>query len=103
MPVPNFGQMKELYSLQKKAKQVQKELKNLEIEAKSTGGEVTVVVSGEMKITQVDFSEAALSFENKRQLEQAVKDTVNQAMTKAQSESAARMQPILKDMNLPGM
>ncbi len=103
MALPNFGQMKEMYQLQKKAKQVQKELKDLEIEARSTGGEVMVVVSGEMKVTQIDFSEAALQSENKRLLEQAVKDTVNQAMTKAQNESAARMQPILKDLNLPGM
>ncbi|HSX42112.1 MAG TPA: YbaB/EbfC family nucleoid-associated protein [Candidatus Saccharimonadales bacterium] len=103
MAIPNFGQMKELYSLQKKAKQVQKELKDLEIEAKSIGGEVTVLVSGEMKVTQIDLSEAALQSENKRQLENAIKETVNQAMAKAQSESAARMQPILKDMNLPGM
>ncbi len=103
MAIPNFGQMKELYSLQKKAKQVQKELKDLEIEAKSTGGEVTVVVSGEMKVTQIDLSEAALQGENKKMLEAAIKDSVNQAMAKAQSESAARMQPILKDLNLPGM
>lgn len=103
MAIPNFGQMKELYSLQKKAKQVQKELKDLEIEARSTGGEVTVVVSGEMKVTNIDLSEAALQSENKRLLETAIKDSVNQAMAKAQSESAARMQPILKDLNLPGM
>jgi DNA-binding YbaB/EbfC family protein len=103
MAIPNFGQMKELYQLQKKAKQVQKELKDLEIEAKSTGGEVTAVVSGEMKITSIQITESALKPENKRQLEQAIKETVGQAMAKAQSESAARMQPILKDLNLPGM
>lgn len=103
MAIPNFSQMKDLYQLQKKAKQVQKELKDLEIEARSTGGEVTVVVSGEMKITSISISDEALKPENKRSLEAAIKDTVGQAMAKAQSESAARMQPILKDMNLPGM
>lgn len=103
MAVPNFGQMKELYQLQKKAKQVQKELKDLEIEANSTGGELKVVVSGELKITSVSISDEAMNLENKRALEMAIKETVGQAMAKAQSESAARMQPILKDLNLPGM
>lgn len=103
MAVPNFGQMKELYALQKKAKQLQKELKDMEIEASSTGGEVTVVVSGEMKMMSVDINPEYLNSENKTKLENAIKDAVGQAMSRAQSESASRMQPLLKDMNLPGM
>ncbi|MBI4948440.1 YbaB/EbfC family nucleoid-associated protein [Candidatus Berkelbacteria bacterium] len=103
MAVPNFGQMKELYALQKKAKQLQKELKDMEIEAVSTGGEVTVVVSGEMKMVSVDINPEYLNTENKTKLENAIKDAVGQAMGRAQTESATRMQPLLKDMNLPGM
>jgi DNA-binding YbaB/EbfC family protein len=103
MAMPNFGQMKDMYQLQKKAKQMQKELKELEIEARSTDGNVTAVVSGEMKIVSINISEEALKPENKKSLEQSIKDTVGQAMAKAQGESAARMQPLLKDLNLPGM
>lgn len=103
MAIPNFGQMKELYSLQKKAKQMQKELKALEIEASSNDGTVNVVVSGEMKLISLSISEEALKPENKTRLEMAVKDTIGQAMSRAQTESASRMQPLLKDMNLPGL
>jgi DNA-binding YbaB/EbfC family protein len=103
MAVPNFGQMKDMYQLQKKAKQMQKELKNLEIEARSTDGLVSVVVSGEMKIVSVSIDEAMMSPEKKRELEQSLKDVAGQAMAKAQTESAARMQPMLKDLNFPGM
>lgn len=103
MALPNFGQMKDMYQLQKKAKQMQKELKNLEIEAKSNDGFVTVVVSGEMKIVSLDINEELLSPDQKKKLEASIKDTVAQAMARAQSESASRMQPLLKDMNIPGM
>lgn len=103
MAMPNFGQMKDMYQLQKKAKQMQKELKNLEIEARSTDGTVSVVVNGEMKIVTISIDDTLLSPEKKHMLETMLKDVTGQAMAKAQSESAARMQPLLKDMNFPGM
>ena len=103
MAIPNFGQMKDMYALQKKAKAMQKELKELEIEARSNDGLVSVVVSGEMKIVSININDEALKPENKKSLENSIKDTVGQAMAKAQSESAARMQPLLKDMNFPGL
>ena len=103
MAIPNFGQMKDLYQLQKKAKQMQKELKALEIEANSNDGSVSVVVSGEMKLVSLSINEDALKPENKTRLEMAIRDTVSQAMGRAQTESATRMQPLLKDMNLPGL
>lgn len=105
MAIPNFGQMKDLYALQKKAKQMQKELKNLEIEAVSDDQSVKVVVNGEMKIVSLEISDDAVKLENKSSLEEAIKETVASAMSRAQQESASRMQPLLKDMNMtiPGM
>ncbi|QQG50025.1 MAG: YbaB/EbfC family nucleoid-associated protein [Candidatus Berkelbacteria bacterium] len=103
MALPSFGQMKDMYQLQKKAKDVQKQLKNLEIEARSTDGTVGVIVNGEMKIVEITIADEALDAGNKNQLESNLKDTIGQAMAKAQSESAARLQPILKDFNFPGM
>jgi len=103
MAMPNFGQMRDMYQMAKKAKQMQKELKNLEIEASSPDGSVTVVLSGELKPVSISVNEEMLSPENKGQLEKLLKDTLSEAMSRAQSESAARMQPLLKDLNLPGM
>lgn len=103
MALPNFGQMKDMYQLQKKAKQLQKELKDLEIEARSSDGIVTVVVNGEMKIVSIDIAAEYMTGENKNHVQNAVKDALTQAMARAQSESASRMQPLLKDLKLPGM
>lgn len=103
MAIPNFGQMKDMYSLAKRAKAMQKELKNLEIEANSPDGLIKVLVNGEMKVTSIDINTELLSPDNKHKLEQELKETLAQAMSRAQSESASRMQPLLKEMNLPGM
>lgn len=103
MTLPNFGQMKEMYALQKKAKQVQKELKGLEIEARSADERVIAIASGEMKLTKIEISPELLNEESKTKLEQGLVETVNQALNRAQSESASRLGPILKNLNLPGV
>lgn len=103
MGLPNFGQMKDMYGLARKAKQMQKELKGLEVEGRSGDGEVTVVVSGEMKVVSIDIAEHMLTPSKKGELEDIIKETVAKALATAQSESAARMQPLLKDLNFPGM
>jgi len=103
MALPNFGQMKDMFQMAQKAKRMQKELKSLEIEAKSADGLITVVVSGEMKVTSLNIDESLLAPENKTKLQNALVETIAQATARAQSESAARMQPLLKDLNFPGM
>lgn len=95
--------MKDMYALQKKAKQLQKELKDMEIEAKSSDGLVGVIVSGEMKIVTIEIADELMNPDKKSSLESSLKETIGQAMSRAQTESASRMQPLLKDMKLPGM
>lgn len=100
-----LDKMKQVYDLQKKAKQIQKELKDTEIEAKSGDGGVVVVFNGEIHITDVTVDEALLSPEKKHQLEQDIKNTVAQAISKAQAIAAEKAKTMMGDMgiNLPGM
>ncbi len=56
-----------------------------------------------MKIISIDIDEHMLTPEKKNELEEIIKETVAKALATAQSESATRMQPLLKDMNIPGM
>jgi len=103
MALPNFGQLKELYGLQKKAKQAQKELKNIEIEASSNDGWVKVIVSGDMKVKEISIKDDVLSKENRSKLERTIVETISQALSRAQTESAARLSPMLKDLKIPGL
>jgi len=99
----DFGKARELYDLQKKARAIQKELKNTEIEAKSNDGWVTVVFNGEQHLVDINIAEEALNPENKRELEKDLKNAVSQAVSRAQLYAADRMKEIAGNLNIPGM
>ena len=63
-----FDKAKQLYDLQKKARAIQKELKETEVEAKAANGLVSVVFNGEQHITEVSIDESLLKPENKSML-----------------------------------
>lgn len=99
-----IDKMKQLYDMQKKAKQIQKELKETEIEAKSADGGVTVVFNGEIHVVDVKIEEFMMAPEKKRELEQAIKNTTAQAIAKAQAIAAEKAKGMMGDLgiNLPG-
>jgi len=99
----DFSKARQLYDLQKKARKIQKELKNTEIEAKSSSGWVKVVINGEQHLTDVNIAEEALTPDNKRQLEQDLKNTLSQAISRAQAYAAEQMKEIAGNFNIPGM
>ena len=98
-----FDKAKQLYSLQKKARAIQKELKETEIEAKAAEGQVTVVINGEMHISQVEISESMLAPDKKHDLEKALQQAFAEAMSRAQAIASEKMKAIAGDLNIPGM
>lgn len=99
----DFSKAKELYDLQKKARKLQKELKDTEIEAKSSDGWVTVVFNGEQHMTEIHIEDEAFASENKRELEKDIKNTVSQAIARAQVYAAEKMKEITGGLNIPGL
>lgn len=97
-----FGQAKDLYKLQKKAKQIKETLKNLHIEAEVEG--VKVVINAEQEVQEVSISEELMLPENKEKLEGILKTVFNKAIKKAQEVAAEHMRDMMGDlgMNLPG-
>jgi len=99
----DFSKARDLYNLQKQARAIQKELKNTEIEAKSNDGWVTVVMNGEQHLTDIQIAEEALTLDNRRELEKDIKNTVTQAISRAQAYAAEKMKAIAGDLNIPGL
>lgn len=97
-----FGQAKDLYKLQKKAKQIKEELKNLHIEAEVEG--VKVVINAEQEVQEVSLTEDVLKPENKEKIEELLKTVFNKAVKKSQEVAAERMRDMMGDlgMNMPG-
>lgn len=99
----DFGKVKDLYKLQKQAREIQKELKDTEIEAKSNDGWVSVVFNGEQHLVEVTLAEEALKPENKKELEKQLLNTVSQAISRSQALAAEKMKDVMGGMGLPGM
>ncbi len=99
----DFGKMKDLYELQKKARAIQKDLKDVEVEASSNDGWVTVVFNGEQHLVEVNLAEEALQPENKRELEKDLKNTISQAISRAQAVAAEKMKDIAGGLGIPGL
>jgi len=96
---------KQLYDLQKKARAIQKELKETEVEANSNDGFVTVVFNGEQHLVELEINEEALKPENKKTLENDLRNAISQAIARSQALAAEKTKAMIGDMNLniPGM
>jgi DNA-binding protein YbaB len=88
-----------------KARKVQKELKNTEVESASNNGWVTVVFNAEMKIKELKLSDEAMEADNKGELEEVLKNTIAEGLSRAQAVAAEKTKEAMKDLNLniPGM
>jgi len=83
-----------MYKLQRQAKQIKKELKNIHIEAETDG--VTVVVNGEQFFIEVKVPEA-LSGDAKR-ISKAFVEASNKAIKKSQMIAADKMKDVMGGM-----
>jgi DNA-binding protein YbaB len=82
---------KDLYKLQKQAKQIKNELRNIHIEAETDG--VTVTVDGEQHFMEVKINESAIS--DFRKIEKAFTDASNKAIKKSQLIGAEKMKSVM--------
>ncbi len=98
-----FGQAKDLYKLQKKAKQIKEELKNLHIEAEVEG--VAIVINGEQEVVEVRIPEGMMTAENQIKLQGVLMNVFNKAIKKSQEVAAEKMRGMMGDlgMDMPGM
>lgn len=83
--------MKQLGDLRKQMK----ELKKINIEVSSKDNEVTVVMSGEMKIKELRIAEGS----DPRKIANIIKDTINKAFQEVTMKTAGQ----IKGLNIPGL
>lgn len=94
-----FDKAKDLYKLQKQAKEIKKKLKNTHIEAESDG--ITVIVNGEQEIMEIKISDEAMS--DKDLLEKNLVKCFNKAVKKSQQIGAEMMKEVMGGLNIPGL
>lgn len=93
-----FQKVKDLYKLQKQARDIKGKLKNTHIEAEHEG--VKVVINGEQEVIKVEISAEACS-DNKR-LAENLEKCFNKAIKRSQQIGAELMKDVMGDLNFPG-
>lgn len=96
-----FSRARDTYELVKKAKAIQKELKETEIEAASSDGSISVVFNGEQRMVSISIDEKWLEPDKRHELEKAILNVTGQAISKAQAVAAEQMKKVAGDLNLP--
>ncbi len=96
--------MKQAQKMQEKMQKIQDELADLQVEASSGGGMVTVVANGKQEVLEVRIDKQVVDPEDVEMLEDLVVAAVNQAMEKAQELANEEMGKVAGGMlgNMPG-
>lgn len=103
--------MKQAQNLQKKLKDTQDELSNIEITGESAGGAVKVVCDGQGRFKSIKLSPEAINPENPssvdadsvEMLEDVITTAILQASTKATQEMETKMKSITGGISIPGL
>lgn len=98
-----FSKARDMYSLQKQAKTVKKELKNIHIEAEADG--IIVIVTAEQEFVSFSINEEKWNqYKNdaggKKRLEESALKALNKAMKKAQEIAASKMKGVWSQMGV---
>ena len=95
--------MKQAQAMQKKMQDMQKEVEEAEFEASTGGGAVSVKVSGKKEVLNISIKPEVVDPEDVEMLEDLVLSAVNEAMRKADEETANKMGKITGGLNIPGL
>jgi len=90
----SFSDLRKSFKFQRQAGKVQKELKNIHVEAEAQG--VKVVVSAAMEVVSVEINPIV----PQERIGALLVDALNRALKKAQVVSAERMQGVMGEMGL---
>lgn len=93
-----MNKFKDLYKLQKQAKEIKKKLQNTHIESEIEG--VTVVVDGQQEIISVSITDDA--YQNKKKVEVNMVKALNKGIKRSQQFGAEEMKDVMGDMGLGG-
>lgn len=100
----NMGNMmKQMQKMQKKMTAAQEELYEMNFEATSGGGMVTVKANGKKEITDVEIKEEAVDPDDVDMLQDMILAATNDVIQQIDDKTNETMGEFTKGMNIPGM
>lgn len=95
--------MKQAQAMQKKMEDMQKETEASEFEATAGGGAISVRVNGKKEVLGISIKPEVVDPDDVEMLEDLVMGAVNEALRKAEEETASKMGKITGGLNIPGL
>ena len=95
--------MKQAQAMQKKMEEMQKQIEASEFEASVGGGAVSVKVNGKKEVLGINIKPEVVDADDVEMLEGLVLSAVNEALRKADEETANKMGKLTGGMNIPGL
>lgn len=95
--------LKQAQKFQQQMEKMQEGLDKKEFEASAGGGVVKVVANGKKAITKVTIDPEAVDPDDVEMLEDMIVSACNEALSKAEEQSASQMKKLTGGMNIPGM
>ena len=90
-----FDKMKQVYEMQKKARELQKALESIRLEKTSRDGMLKVTVNGTHKVEALVIDPSYLESGKKEALERGLSSLINDAFGEIQKQSASQMAGML--------
>ena len=105
MPMGGMNQMQMMKQAQKMQHllKMQQEMEEKQYEATAGGGVITAVVSGKRELVRVTIDPEAVDPDDVEMLQDMVVAAVNEAMRKAEADSAQNMSKLTGGLNLGGL
>lgn len=95
--------IKQAQKFQKQMEDMQKDLENKNFEATVGGGTVTAVVNGKKQLVDIKIKEEVVDPDDIEMLQDLIISACNEALKKAEDESAGEMKKMTGGLNIPGM
>ena len=106
MPMGGMNQMqmmKQAQKMQQDLLKMQQEMEEKQYEATAGGGVITAFVSGKRELVRVTIDPEAVDPDDVEMLQDMVVAAVNEAMRKAEADSAQNMSKLTGGLNLGGL
>lgn len=95
--------MKQAQAMQKQMEAMQKEIEAAEFEASVGGGAISVRVNGKKEILGINIKPEVVDPDDVEMLEDLVLSAVNEALRKADEETASKMGKLTGGLKMPGL
>lgn len=95
--------IKQAQQFQKQMEKMQEDLKSKQFSASSGGGAVVAVANGKRLIVDLKIKQDVVDSDDVEMLQDLILSACNEALRKAEEETADEMKKLTGGMNIPGM